>query len=306
MMEIRHRNAFVTGGASGIGLALSRALAQAGANVVIADVNQARLDEATTVIGQLGVRACGIHLDVTDREAYARAADVAEREIGPIHLLCNNAGVGFLGPIKHASYADWDWVLGVNLGGTVNGVQTILPRILAHGEGGHIVSTASAAGLFGATFAGIYVAAKMAVVGFMEVLRDELAGDGIGVSVLCPHLVRTHIYEHADLRPERYANPGESHLPPGFSDNLRAANDCGMDPAEVAGQVIDAIRTNRLYVITHPELRQPIEQRYRAMLASVATGDVDPARLAAEEETLSFGPYREILAAATATSSPEP
>jgi NAD(P)-dependent dehydrogenase (short-subunit alcohol dehydrogenase family) len=304
-MEIRHRNAFVTGGASGIGLALSQALAEAGANVAIVDVNQARLEEAMTVIGEMGVRVCGINLDVTDRDAYARAADVAERAIGPIHLLCNNAGVGFLGPIKHASYADWDWVLGVNLGGTVNGVQTILPRILAHGEGGHIVSTASAAGLFGATFAGIYVAAKMAVVGFMEVLRDELAGDGIGVSVLCPHLVRTHIYEHADLRPERYANPSGSPLPPGFSDKLRAANDCGMDPAEVASQVIDAIRANRLYVITHPELRQPIEQRYRAMLASVATGDVDPARLAAEEETLSFGPYQEILAAATAMTTLE-
>lgn len=300
MMEIRDRNAFVTGGASGIGLALSQALAEAGANVAIADVNQARLEEATTAIGEMGVRVCGIHLDVTDRQAYARAADVAERAIGPIHLLCNNAGVGFLGPLKHASYADWDWVLGVNLGGTVNGVQTFLPRILAHGEGGHIVSTSSAAGLFGATFAGIYVAAKMAVVGFMEVLRDELARDGIGVSVLCPHLVRTHIYEHADLRPERYASPSESHLPPGFSDKLRAANDCGMDPAEVASHVIDAIRANHLYVITHPELRQPIEQRYRAMLASVATGDVDPARLAAEEETLSFGPYQEILATATA------
>jgi NAD(P)-dependent dehydrogenase (short-subunit alcohol dehydrogenase family) len=305
-MEIRHRNAFVTGGASGIGLALSQALAEAGANVAIADVNPARLDEATTMIGNMGVRVCGIHLDVTDREAYARAADAAERAIGPIHLLCNNAGVGFLGPIKHASYADWDWVLGVNLGGTVNGVQTILPRILAHGEGGHIVSTASAAGLFGSTFAGIYVAAKMAVVGFMEVLRDELASDGIGVSVLCPHLVRTHIYEHADLRPERYANTAEMPLPPGFSDKLRAANDCGMDPAEVASQVIAAIRANRLYVITHPELRQPIEQRYRAMLASIATGDVDPARLAAEEETLSFGPYQEILTAATAMTTLEP
>jgi NAD(P)-dependent dehydrogenase (short-subunit alcohol dehydrogenase family) len=296
-MEIRHRNAFVTGGASGIGLALSRALAEAGANVAIADVNPARLDEATTMIGKMGVRVCGIQLDVTDRDAYARAADAAEHAIGPIHLLCNNAGVGFLGPIKHASYADWDWVLGVNLGGTINGVQTMLPRILAHGEGGHIVSTASAAGLFGATFAGIYVAAKMAVVGFMEVLRDELAGDDIGVSVLCPHLVRTHIYEHADLRPERYANPSGVPLPPGFSDKLRAANDCGMDPAEVASQVVDAIRANRLYVITHPELRQPIEQRFRAMLASVATGAVDPARLAAEEPTLSFRPYQEILAA---------
>jgi NAD(P)-dependent dehydrogenase (short-subunit alcohol dehydrogenase family) len=294
-MEIRNRNAFVTGGASGIGLALCLALAEAGANVVIADVNQVRLDEATTRIAAMGVRACGIQLDVTDRDAYARAADLAERAIGPIHLLCNNAGVGFLGPIKDASYADWDWVLGVNLGGTVNGVQTFLPRILAHGEGGHIISTASAAGLFGATFAGIYVAAKMGVVGFMEVLRDELASDGIGVSVLCPHLVRTHIYEHADLRPERYANAIQAPLPPGFSEQLRAANDCGMDPAEVASHVIDAIRANRLYVITHPELRQPIEQRYRAMLASVATGDVDPARLAAEEGTLSFGPYEEIL-----------
>jgi NAD(P)-dependent dehydrogenase (short-subunit alcohol dehydrogenase family) len=294
-MDIGGRNAFVTGAASGIGLALCRALAEAGANVVMADLNDAKLAEATASVAELGVRTHGIRLDVTDRDAYERAADEAERVVGPIHLLANNAGIGFLAPLKEVTYADWDWVLGVNLGGTINGVQSMLPRMLAHGEGGHIVSTASAAGLFAAPLGGVYVTAKMAVVGYMEVLRHELAVEGIGVSVLCPHLVRTQIYGHAALRPDEYRNEREAVLPPGFAEQMKAANDTGMEPAEVAAHVIEAIRANRLYIITHPELRQPIEQRFRAMLASIAEGAVPADRLAAEAMTLSFGPYEEIL-----------
>lgn len=294
-MEIEGRNAFVTGGASGIGLALARGFAMAGANVTVADINEARLDEAVAQLRALGVAAHAVQLDVTDREAFARAADEAEAALGPTHILCANAGVGLFGAVKTTSYADWDWGLGVNLGGTVNAVQTFLPRILAHGQGGHIMATASAAGLVASPMVGVYVAAKMAVVGLMEVLRAELAEDGIGVSVLCPHLVKTHIYEHADARPERFRDPASEPLSADLVAQMRAMNDCGMSADDVAAQVVDAVRANRLYVITHPELRDSIRERYEAMLASVATGEVDPARLEAERAVLSFAPYREII-----------
>src|SRR5262245_24172123 len=200
MKNVKGKVAFVTGAGSGIGLGIARALHAAGMKVVLADLNPQHLDR---VLPHFAARAADVHairLDVTDRDAMARAADEAERVFGRVHVLCNNAGVGVFGSLLEAGYDDWDWALSVNVGGVVNGVQTFLPRMLAHGEEAHIVTTASMSGLL-AAIGGIYITTKYALVGFMETLRLELAPRGIGVSVLCPGLVNTAIFEGENSRP---------------------------------------------------------------------------------------------------------
>ncbi len=188
MEEIAGKTAFVTGGASGIGLGMAEAFLAAGMNVVIADLRPDHVESALQRLDRSGARTHvhAIELDVTDREAFARAADEAETVFGNVHVLCNNAGMGILGPVTLARYDDWDWGLGVLLGGVVNGIQTFLPRLIAHGEGGHIVNTASMAGVVPIPGAAIYITAKAAVIGLSEALRSELAGEGIGVSAFCP------------------------------------------------------------------------------------------------------------------------
>src|ERR1700722_6002124 len=208
MQNLSGKIAFITGGASGFGLALAQVFGREGMTVVIADVRQDRIDQSIEALRKDGVAADGVQLDVTDRTAYGRAADEVERRVGPVDLLCNNAGLGIMGKIADATYSDWDWILGVNLGGVVNGLCTFLPRMRSRGKGGHVISTASAAGLFASENVGIYVGAKMAVVGIMEVLRAELAAESIGVTVVGPHLMRTHIYEHATLRPNQPKSSG--------------------------------------------------------------------------------------------------
>ena len=214
MDEVAGKTAFVTGGASGIGLGMAEAFVAAGMNVVIADLRPDHVETALERFAGSGRRESvhAIELDVTDREGLARAADEAERVFGNVHVLCNNAGMGILGPVTLARYDDWDWGLGVLLGGVVNGIQTFLPRMLAHGEGGHIVNTSSMAGVLPIPGAAIYITAKAAVIGLSEALRSELAGEGIGVSAFCPGPVQTNIREGGRTRPERYADSGYTEL----------------------------------------------------------------------------------------------
>src|SRR3984957_14854253 len=272
MQNLSGKIAFITGGASGFGLALAQVFGREGMTVVIADVRQDRIDQSIEVLRKDGVAADGIQLDVTDRTAYRRAADEVERRVGPVDLLCNNAGLGIMGKIADATYSDWDWILGVNLGGVVNGLCTFLPRMRSRGKGGHVISTASAAGLFAPANVGIYVGAKMAVGGIMEGLRAELAGEAIGVTVGCPHLMRTHIYEHSTLRPNTteksgYGPPLSGDAP--FIKQLEAMTSAGMDPMEVAEHTLTAVRENDLYVIRFPELRDIVRQRCDALISAM-------------------------------------
>jgi NAD(P)-dependent dehydrogenase (short-subunit alcohol dehydrogenase family) len=265
MDEVEGKTAFVTGGASGIGLGMATAFAGAGMNVVIADIGRDHIEEALERFdGQAAVHA--VELDVTDRDGFARAADEAERVFGNVHVLCNNAGVGLLGPGRLARYDDWDWALGVNLGGVVNGIQTFLPRLLAHSEGGHIVSTASMAGVVPIPNAAIYITAKAAVIGLSEALRGEVAADGIGVSAFCPGPVQTNIREAGRLRPARYADSGYVELERELEG--RANSPLWMDPVECGERVLAGIRRNDLYIFTHAEFRDGAEARFQAMLAS--------------------------------------
>jgi NAD(P)-dependent dehydrogenase (short-subunit alcohol dehydrogenase family) len=199
MKEVAGKTAFVTGGASGIGLGMAKVFAWAGMNVVAADIREDHIAAAREVIADEGLaeRVRFLALDVTDRAAFHAAADEAEAMFGKLHVLCNNAGIGLLKPISQASEADWDWAIDVNLNSMFNGVKAVLPRIRAHGEGGHVVNTASMAGILQYSQAGIYVTTKFAVVGFSEALRAELAPEGIGVSVFCPGGVRTNIRDNA-------------------------------------------------------------------------------------------------------------
>ena len=184
MDDLTGKCAFVTGGASGIGFGMAEALAGAGMKVVIADIEANALEQAAAKLKSSGAAVHAIQLDVTDRAAMESAAADAEEAFGAVDVVCNNAGVCWRGFMTDASYDDWDWVLGVNLGGVVNGIRTFVPRLIARGEGGHVVNTASMAGLMASPGNSVYCTSKFAVVGLSEGLRKELAPKGIGVTVL--------------------------------------------------------------------------------------------------------------------------
>ena len=273
MQDLQGKVAFVTGGASGIGLGIARRFVDAGMKAVIADLRQDHIDEAMDWFAerQQARNVHAIRLDVTDRAAMAAAADETEKVFGKVHLAVNNAGVGIEGPLKEASYEDWDFGLAVNLGGVVNGIQTFLPRIRAHGEGGHVVNTASLAGLvvMPANMA-IYATAKAAVIALSESIRGELAQDGIGVSVLCPGPIKSRIHELNQNRPDRFAASG------GFADAAerlarRQVSALWMEPEEVGDMVVRAVREDQLYIITHGEWREAVKGRVDAILEAMPT-----------------------------------
>jgi NAD(P)-dependent dehydrogenase (short-subunit alcohol dehydrogenase family) len=269
MREFVGKAAFVTGGASGIGLALGRAFAEVGCKVMLADIEKAALDAAVASLSGSGREIRGIVCDVADPASVDAAAEATFSAFSKVHILCNNAGVGALGGIDHVALDNWRWLLDVNLIGVVNGVRAFLPHMRAHGEGGHIVNTASMAGMFNLHqgFAP-YPASKFAVVGVSEGLAMEVKPCGIGVSILCPGIVRTNILESARNRPQHYGpatsvsttNPHYAW----FAERVRT----GMDPAEVARRVLAAVRDDELYIFTHPETRQAVEERFRAILAA--------------------------------------
>jgi NAD(P)-dependent dehydrogenase (short-subunit alcohol dehydrogenase family) len=272
MRDLTRKTAFITGGASGIGLALGRAFAEAGTNVMLADIEADALTAAVDSLKPTGANVRGVICDVTDPAAMDKAAQATIDAFGNVHILCNNAGVAGGSGAEAISLETWRWVLDVNLMGVVHGLRTFLPRILAHGEGGHIVNTASMAGMISGLGFGPYTASKFAVVGLSEGLASELAPLGIGVSVLCPGFVRTRIHESQRNRPQRY---GPAPMPPPGSRGRALALEvaslvqAGMDPAQVAAQVLNAICEDRLYVFTHPEMRDEAAQRFSAILQAM-------------------------------------
>jgi NAD(P)-dependent dehydrogenase (short-subunit alcohol dehydrogenase family) len=279
--------AFITGGASGMGLGMAQVFSRAGMRVVIADIRQEALDAALSRFPADNPGVFGVQLDVADRAAYVRAADAAEAKFGKIHVLVNNAGIGIVGSLLTATYADWDWGLAVNLGGVINGIQTILPRIRRHGEAGHIVTTSSMSGIFAAGVAGIYTTAKYAVVGLMESLRSELEPHSIGVSAFCPGLVNTNIGDVDKLRPAEFR---DSTYSAGAAERAAFMREKifphGMSPIEIGERVLEGIRRNDLWILTHSEYREGAQQRFDAILASFPTDAAPPQRAAAEAMVL--------------------
>jgi NAD(P)-dependent dehydrogenase (short-subunit alcohol dehydrogenase family) len=267
--------AFVTGGASGIGLGITRALVDAGMKVMIADLRADHIASALELFESLqkGRQVAAVELDVSDRDAFARAADVAWARFGAVHVLVNNAGVGIQGSVVDATFADWDWGLGVNLGGAINGITTFLPRMIAQGQGGHIINTSSQSGLTppprGAV---IYGTTKAALVTMTETIREELAEHDIGVSVLIAGFYRTNIREAGQNRPAKFrTGSGYAEQEARLAKREDAAD--WADPLDAGERVVKAIRENQLYVVTHGEFRGWVEQRFEDILAAIPPAD---------------------------------
>jgi NAD(P)-dependent dehydrogenase (short-subunit alcohol dehydrogenase family) len=269
MDQFKGKTAFVTGGASGIGLALCRAFGQRGMNVALADIEAAACARAVETLHNEGVKVIGMTCDVSDRDSLAQAAAKAFAEFGNVHILCNNAGVSRAGPIETIAPSDWDWVIGVNLKGLVHGLQLFLPHMRAHGEPGHIVNTASMNGVAGTPLAGPYCATKFAAVGISEVLAAELAETPLGVSVLCPSWVKTRMLDNGRNRPAQFGGPIALDMDGRNAErNKRYAEALatGLDPAEVAKLVLDAIVARRLYVFTHAGNQPDVERRFERVM----------------------------------------
>lgn len=269
MKDVAGKTAFVTGGASGIGLGIAKALLGAGMRVVIADIRDDHLIAATAELAG-GDDVLAVKLDVTNRADYARAADAAEAAFGKIHLLVNNAGVAVVGPTELATFADWDWVMGVNVGGTINGIVTVLPRILAHGEGGHVVCTASMSALVPVGGTTIYSAGKAAVTSMMECMRPELEARGVICSAFCPGAVQSNIAEAGKTRPAELADSGYAE-----ADKRRQEGGSLMHlfqtKEEVGERVLRGILNDELYILTHSEFLEGVRERGEATTAAVQT-----------------------------------
>jgi NAD(P)-dependent dehydrogenase (short-subunit alcohol dehydrogenase family) len=272
MRAFKGKTAFVTGGASGIGFAMAKAFARAGMKVMLADVEKGALDQALNDLGEFGGDVRGIDCDVADPENVERAAQATFAAFGKVHVVCNNAGVAAGGGIDHISLDNWQWVVDVNLMGVVYGVRSFLPHMRAHGEGGHIVNTASMAGMINGMGFSPYAATKFAVVAISEGLAIQLKPFGIGVSVLCPDFVRTRIGESGRNRLQRYGQAQtldpDSPAAALVAEIKRRIED-GLDPAEVAVRVLDAIREEELYIFTHPNMREAVDGRFAAIQAAM-------------------------------------
>jgi NAD(P)-dependent dehydrogenase (short-subunit alcohol dehydrogenase family) len=276
MQDLDGKVAFITGGASGVGLGQAKVFAEAGCRIVIADVRQDHIDEALACFRGRQAAVHAIRVDITDRDAYRAAADEAERIFGPVQLLFNTCGVSQFGPIQDATWEDWDWQLGVNLGGVVNGVMIFVPRMLARGQGGHVVTTASMAAFRGAPGGGIYCTSKFAVRGLTESLRHDLEPHGIGVSLLCPAGVNTNIHEAVLTRPARYARTGYYGPDPERLRELKSVIVGGMDPVVLAGHVLRAVQENRFWVLPYPEVREQLLRGHQSIIDALARAEDDP------------------------------
>jgi len=274
MEQVEGKVAFITGGASGIGFGMAKAFVKAGMKVVIADIRQDQLDQAMAHFGS-NPNIHAICLDVTDREAMKRAADEVERVFSKVHVVCNNAGVIAIETGGDPTYEDFDWLMAVNPGGVINGVQTFVPRIKKHGEGGHVVNTASMNAFFVGPGATVYVTSKFAVRGLTEALRYSLFEHNIGVTMLCPGVVKTGLGESYKTRPPELAKNS------GFTqegwDGVRAVTQtAGQDPVEVGEMVLKAIKNNEFYVFTAGGFRDEMRELCEEIVQALPEGEGDP------------------------------
>jgi NAD(P)-dependent dehydrogenase (short-subunit alcohol dehydrogenase family) len=272
MKELAGRTVFITGGAQGIGLGIARACAGSGMKVAIADIDEQALRAAEA---ELSARTETVarRLDVRDREAYAAVADEVEAALGPVALLCNNAGTGLQTPVGNMSYQSWDWVMGVNLNGVYNGLQTFLPRMISRGEPGHVVNTASGGGLV-ANPGFLYACSKYGVVGLSESLRGELPALGIGISVLCPGPVATNIVQNTlasaptGVDGRRVTEGTENYF--GFMQQVLAT--VGRPIDDVGKLVLEAVRGDQFWILTDDTAVTPLRQRTEEVTAAVPEG----------------------------------
>lgn len=267
MKSVKGKTAYVSGAASGIGFGITSALAQAGARVAMVDIRAEALAEAKARLHNFGDQIETFVSDVSDPAILAETAHEIDAKFGPLHIVCNNAGVSMLGvPLEEITLPEWNWVIDVNIKGVINGIRTFLPRLKAHGQGAHIVNTASIGGLQVNPnyMTGAYSMTKYAVVALSEALENELAGSPVSVSVLCPAAVDTGIHLSARSRPERLGGPFERPADHFMGDLIKD----GLRPEQVGGRVVSAIENNEFYILTHSSPREWVERRFNRIMAA--------------------------------------
>jgi NADP-dependent 3-hydroxy acid dehydrogenase YdfG len=273
VQDVSGKTAFVTGGASGMGLGIAMACAKAGMKVALTDIRDDALHEAMAAFGADKSAVLPLKLDVTDRVQWSAVADEVENSFGNVHVLALNAGVGVVGPMQQASYKDWDFILSVNVAGVVNGLVTMLPRMLAHGEWGRVVVTSSTGGFSAVGGAGLYCTTKFAVAGMLESLATDLRGTAIGASVFFPGPVQTNLAQTTHLvRPAHLRNEAPPPEQPGVRDSRPAPGhdrSVFMTKEEVGERVLNGIRNGDLFIMTHPEFRDGIIARNNALIRAV-------------------------------------
>jgi len=271
MKEFKGKTAFVTGAASGIGLALARTFLDRGMNVMMADIEEKALDEARHSLSNYGDRVDGIVADSSVADNIQAAADRAFARFGKVHILCNNAGVSRAGPTEEITLSDWEWVIGVNLYGTIHGLRTFVPHMKAHGEPCHIVSTSSMSGLTPRALGGTYAATKFAIIGLSDVLRDEMRGTNIGVSVLCPGWTRTNMPDNGRNRPTRFGGGFDFRSDPKLAERNKVyveGSRTGLDPLDLAALVMRAIEEDEFYIFTQPDRKPSVEDKFNEILTA--------------------------------------
>ncbi len=272
MYDVQGKTAVVTGAASGMGLAMARSFAGAGMSVVMADIEDERLETAVASLTNNGHRAVGVRTDVSDESQIQALAQAALDEFGSVHVVSNNAGIGIGGAVDEMSLDDWKWVIDVDLWSVIYGVRTFLPLLKEQGEG-HITATSSMAGLVSGPVLGAYHVAKHGVVALMDTVRIELkiAKSPVRASVLCPGPIDTDITTSVRNRPAELSEHQSSEQEEKFWNSLSNELSRGMDPAEVGELVLDAVRNERFWILTHPNEFLPlVERRVQAIKADHA------------------------------------
>jgi NAD(P)-dependent dehydrogenase (short-subunit alcohol dehydrogenase family) len=276
MTDVAGKVAFITGGGSGVGFGQASIFADAGCRVAIADIRQDHLDEATEYLSSKGHNVMPILLDITDRDAYRRAADEVEASLGPVQLLFNTAGVSIFGPLQNATFEDWEWQLDVNLWGMINGIQIFVPRMLERGDDCHIINTSSMSAFVSLPGTGIYATTKMAVRGLSECLSMDLASSRIRVSMLCPGAVNTNIHEAVLTRPKHLEKTGYYGADPEAFARLKQVIEVGMEPETLAKYTLEGVRKDELYILPYPEFRETLEDIHERVMEALAHPEDDP------------------------------
>lgn len=265
MDNFKDKGVFITGGASGIGFGMAKAFAAAGAKVAIADIEVPKLEAAEQSLAEIGGEVLAINLDVSDRAAVKAAAQQVVATFGKLHVLCNNAGVGSRIGLDAATGDDWDWMLGVNLQGPINGLLAFLPVLRSHGEEAHVLFTSSVSGLrvYPGRQQGIYNTAKFGLTAMAEALADDLSETNIGVSVICPGFVKSDLSKSERNRPTQFSESGFKPRAP--DDEMMQAIAAGnMDPDFFGERIVAGIRRGDFYILTDDREREKIEARFQA------------------------------------------
>ena len=277
--------ALVTGAVSGLGFGIARALAAQDVRLALGWRDEGDREAAARWFRDAGhPDPLFVRLDVADRDDWAAARETVEREFGRLHILVNNAGISVFGPMNEATHADWDWILGVNLGGVINGLVAFLPHMEAHGETGHVVNVASMAAFLAGPQAGIYTTSKFAVRGLTECLRYTLAPTALGVSLMCPGLTATRAYASALKRPEEFAESGLGPADAATLEPLAAVFAAGMSIEEAGDRMVAGVRRGDFWIFTHGEYQEDFREIAEELKAALPIEDFPPERLAVEAQ----------------------